>query len=182
MPNSDNIYNARPRVSGVFFTAPAGTALPNDATTALTTAFEELGYVSEDGITETYDKSSEVLRDMSGESILALNTASSVEYRLTVLEDNGAVESLVLGAGSVTTDTDGNITAAVINSGDLPLSVFAFDMVLRGGKLFRIVLPNAQVTAVGDMVYRAGQQMSREVTITCYPDASGNRVYKYFEA
>jgi hypothetical protein len=48
--------------------------------------------------------------------------------------------------------------------------------------MYRVVLPNAQVSGIGDLVYRAGQAMTREVTVTCYPDSAGNMVYKYFEA
>lgn len=181
MPNSDNIQTARPRVTGVFFTAPSGTALPADATTTLTAAFAELGYVSEDGITETYDKSTDILREMGGSPVAALNSANSVEYKLTALEDSASIEEMLLGSGQVTTDGSGNIQAAVINGADVPPAVFAFDMLLRSGKKYRLVLPNAQVTAIGDLVYKAGGAMSREVTITCFPDSAGNKVYKYWE-
>ena len=181
MPSSDNIQTARPRVTGVFFTAPAGTALPNDATTALSSAFVELGYVSEDGIAETYDKSSDILREMGGSPVAALNTANNVEYKLTMLEDSADVEELLLGSGNITTNLDGDLTAAVLNGADVPAAVFAFDMVLRSTKKFRVVLANAQVTAVGDLVYKAGGAMSREITITCFPDSAGNKVYKYWE-
>ena len=180
--NSDNIQVARPRATGVAFVADAGTSLPSDADTALGVAFTDLGYVSEDGITETYDKSSELLKEMGGAPVLVLNTAQNVEYKFTLLEQTADGESLVLGAANVTTDSDGNLASAVINGDEVAASVFVFDMRLRGGLLFRIVIPNGAVTSVGDVVYKAGSAASREYTISCMPDSSGNRVYKYWDA
>lgn len=51
--NSANVTAGTPKVGGAFFHAPLGTDLPTDANTALDTAFKNLGYISEDGLTES---------------------------------------------------------------------------------------------------------------------------------
>lgn len=53
--NKKNVSLGKPMVAGVAYRAPAGTALPADATTALATAYECVGFLGEDGITNATD-------------------------------------------------------------------------------------------------------------------------------
>lgn len=48
--DAKNVSTPKPKVGGAIFSAPLGTTLPTDATTALNVAFKGLGYVSEDDI------------------------------------------------------------------------------------------------------------------------------------
>lgn len=178
--NSDNIQVARPKASGVFRAAPMGTALPNDASTALSSAFLDLGFVSEDGIVETVDDTNEVLKEMGGAPVLDLKTATEVTYSITPLETNYDVMVAMVGTDNVTKDADDNLASVTLNGSEAPSQVYVFDMRLRLGKLLRIVIPNGHVSEVGEVVYKAGEAMTPELTISCYPDSSGNYVYKYF--
>ena len=51
--NVANVSSAKGVKGGYIFTAPVGTALPTDYTTALPEAWKCLGYISEDGYVET---------------------------------------------------------------------------------------------------------------------------------
>ena len=53
MPKINEVTAGKPNVVGAVFRAPLGTALPSDAKTALIEAYKDLGYVSEDGVTNT---------------------------------------------------------------------------------------------------------------------------------
>lgn len=65
-----NVTVGKGRVTGYLFVAPNGTALPTDATTDLPEAYKNLGYIDEDGVTETVDTSSEDIKDINGDILL----------------------------------------------------------------------------------------------------------------
>jgi len=48
-----------------------------------------------------------------------------------------------------------------------------------GTSIVRIVLPNAEVTEVGDRTYASGDATVYPVTVTAYPDSTGVKAYKY---
>lgn len=49
-------------VTGTVYMAPVGTALPTDVTTALNAAFQSVGFISEDALTENLSVTKELLR------------------------------------------------------------------------------------------------------------------------
>ena len=70
--------------------APLGTAMPEDATTALSAAFAKLGYVSEDGVTKSVDASDEKIKAWGGDVVRIVRQDHSVAYALTFLESANA--------------------------------------------------------------------------------------------
>lgn len=55
-------------------------------------------------------------------------------------------------------------------------------MVLRNGTLKRIVIPRAKITELGDITYTDDDATGYDVTITAYPDATGNTHYEYIKS
>lgn len=174
-----NIKAARPKVSGVFFAAPAGTTAPTDATTTLASAFKNGGYVSEDGIVQTIDRSTTKLRDMNGDDVFVVEDGHEVSYRLTPMEINPMTFGQIFGASNVT-DSSGEVTAVTINADPLTEQMYVFDMRLTGAEVLRVVIPRGIVTSTGDITFRKGEPIMAELTITAMPDASGNKAYYYF--
>ena len=57
--NAANVSVGKPMVIGGLYAAPTSTPTPSDATSALNEAFVNLGYLSDDGITNTVESDSE---------------------------------------------------------------------------------------------------------------------------
>ena len=62
MADSTLVVAGKPKVGGGIWTAPLGTTLPKDATTALDVAFKSLGYVSDDGLTNEITTDTEEIK------------------------------------------------------------------------------------------------------------------------
>lgn len=175
-----NVTVGKPKIGGAVFTAPAGTALPTDATTSLNAAFKSLGYISEDGVTNTISRDADEIKAWGGDTVLKPQTGFSDEFGMTFIESlNIDVLKAVFGDSAV---TGASLSAGVkvsVNSAELPPAEWVIETVLSGGNIRRLVIPNGQITEIGEITYTDGEAVGYEVTITAYPDASSNTHYEY---
>lgn len=180
-----NVAAASPLVSGGILAAPIATALPTDATTALNVAFKAFGYASEDGIAPSGEGASrEEIKAWGGDVVLSVLTAKSIrKFTFTLIEVfNEETAKAVFGAANVTATAAVSGTGsklAIQDKGDEPaLQRFVFDM-MYGAKRMRVVIPNGQLVITGEKPYVDGDAMGYECEVTCLPDSSGVRVYRY---
>ena len=52
-------------------------------------------------------------------------------------------------------------------------------MIMRDNAVKRIVIPNAKVTAVGEVSYKGEEVVGYETTLTAFADSLGNTHYEY---
>ncbi|WP_018024363.1 hypothetical protein [Corynebacterium ulceribovis] len=160
-----------------------GAQVPKDATTEVTDLNQAaVGYVSEDGITKTVDRSTEKIKDHNGDTIIVLTSDHSVMLKLTVMEAaNAALLKAIFGTDNVTIDADGKKIKVADNADDLPHYSWQFD--IKGGpkSKIRVFAPDGQVTNVGDVKYVRNDVIKYELEIECYTDDEGNKCYQYID-
>ena len=181
MPSSTNVSAGKPKVAGAIFMAPIGTTLPTDSTTSLNSAFVELGYASEDGVTNSESRESETIKAWGGDTVLKPFTGKEDTFSFTLIEAlNVNALKLVYGDSNVTGDLTNGITIKSASE-DLDYHSFVIEMVLNGA-VKRIVIPSAKVTEVGEITYADGEAIGYDTTLTAVPDASGATHYEYVKA
>ena len=180
MPSASNVSTGKPKVAGAVYRAPKGTTLPTDASTALANAFEDMGYISEDGITNSNSPDSEKIKDWGGQTVLVVVNEKPDTFKIKFLEAlNANVLETVYGATNVTVGT--NTIAVIANAKALGEYVYVIDMAMNGGAMKRIVIPCGSLSEIGDIVYKANEAIGYEVTLECLPDSSGNTHYEYIK-
>ena len=86
MQNVNNVTVAKPTVAGAIYRAPLGTTLPADAITDLDSAFASLGYVSEDGMTNSNSMSSENIKAWGGDIVYTSETEKTDTFSFKLIE------------------------------------------------------------------------------------------------
>ena len=176
-PNSANVSVGKPLAAGGIFAGPTTATIPTDATTTLT-GFTGLGYVSEDGLTNTVETDTESIQAWGGDTVLTVRTSRTETFAWTFIETNADVLAEVYGPDNVTGDLASGLTV-IHNSKELPRRAYVFEILMTGDRVKRIVVPNGQITEVGDVVYTDGEAIGYEVTLSTFPDENGNTVYEY---
>ena len=111
-----NVTAGKPRINGAVFAAPAGSAVPTDAVTALGTAFKDLGFLSEDGVTRSRSLSSSNIKEWGGKVVLITEEEDITTVKFKMIEYlNTEVQKVVNGDENVTGDLT---TGLAITPGD----------------------------------------------------------------
>lgn len=182
MADATKVTVGKPKVGGAVHWAPIGSTLPTSATASLDGAFVELGYISEDGLTNNNSPESDTVKAWGGDTVLTLQTDRPDTFAMTLLESmNADVLKTVYGSANVTTDGSGNLTVKA-TAQDMPSGAWVFDMILKGGRAKRIVVPNGTISELGEITYKDDEAVAYNITITDVPDTNGVYHYEYITA
>lgn len=176
---ANQVSVGKPKISGAIYSAPIGTTLPTDATTALAAAFKPLGYVGEDGLVHSNSMTRDNFRAWGGDIVYSALSQKTDSFRYTLIESlNADVLKFVHGDGNVT----GSLTTGIAVKGngiDPGEKSIVVEMILRGGGTKRIVIPRGILNELGDVTYRDNEVIGYACTMLGMADDDGNTYYEY---
>lgn len=184
--NSQNVSTTRGVRGGYFLSAPIGTT---DIPTALNyrtwtpgSAWENQGYVVEDGLTESVSSDSgDALRDINLDQVDAASGTYTETVAVGLMEQAFAPLATIYGHDNVT-DADGTISVDHNWSKADEQRMYVFLLLLKNGRKWVKFIPRGKVSTVDDLTLNATTVAQRGVTITYMTDENGSGCYDYIES
>lgn len=167
-----NVFAAMPDVAGALRYAPLGTAEPVSATDALDVSFVDLGYIGEEGFTESNTRDTTKKKAFGGATVKILQTDYASTITFTFLESlNADVLKAVFGPDNVTvtpaTTTAGTQVIVDKNKATLPHASWVIDTI-DGAARYRSYVPDGQITSIGDITVVHTDTIAYQVTIEAF--------------
>lgn len=160
--------------TGMFFHAPAGTALPEYPLAQLDAAWKEVGDISADGITLTFDKSTTNLRNWANALKRVLLTEHAETIAAPIMDTTQEVLETVLGAGSTTevaaTATHGKVVKASLTQGSLPPEEAYLFLMKDDDDVIGLGCTKGQITSMDAVTFAPGSTINWNPTITALDD------------
>lgn len=180
-----NATLARLGVTGMVMTSPLGTVTPTDLS-AWGTGWDDCGYISDDGLTESVNEDQEEFTPWQSASPIRIETTKATKtFAFTCWETNWTTVSLYyrVEADDVTVSGTAPNELVSFNEEGRPkrqLRQFGFD-VIDGNYHRRAICPLAEVTERGDVVYKSNELVGYELTVTAYPGSDGVSIARIFQ-
>lgn len=179
--DSNHVAVGKPdlEVSGGLLVAPIGTTRPASYDDTIDPAYVSVGYVGDDGATESTERDVEDIKAWGGIRVRTVQTDHSSEVSLTLIESTNA-ETLRLVYGDDNVTVDGDNISVRRNAKELPKRQFLIPM-LDGNNSRILDIGRGQVTETGDVTYVDGEAISYEITITCEPDENNDTIVEHIQ-
>jgi len=187
MPFTSDVCVGAPdqKTTGAIKHAPLGTTLPSlssitKASVTLNEAFVGDEYVSEDGLTLAPSMSTTEIKDWSGTTVRKVLESFDGTLSWTMISTNEGALGVAFGADHITTQdaTTAHGKQVMVELGAFLPKAQSWVFLMKDGNARIVVLvPNGQVTEVGEVTFAANAAVGWQVTLSTYPDDSGNCIY-----
>lgn len=167
--------------TGKVSVAPLGTTLPTDATTALDAAFNELGYIDENGVQFSPSLTvQDVPAWQSLSPVRTLLTQYDIEASFTAMEWIEDVLVLAFGGGVFTDNLDNTFDFQFPAPGERPQQIMVIDG-LDEAEEYRIVLEKTELINTGDIPFFRGGAAGFPITVKALAGAGGRAGSIYWD-
>ena len=187
MPKNTDVRVGAPdqKVTGAIKHAPLGTAIPTlaDITKAAVTlnqAFTGDEYVSQDGLTLAPSMSTTEIKDWGGSTVRKVLESFAGTLSWTMISTNEGALSIAFGTDHVTAVAASTAHGAQVQAAlgaYLPEEQTWVFLMKDGDARIVIAVPDGQITEVGEVTFASNAAVGWQVTLSCYPDSSGNSIY-----
>ena len=141
MQNATLVGVAKPAAGGAVYRAPLGTALPTSTDAELNEAFKSLGYISDDGLTNSNSPKTEQVKAWGGDTVKTIQKEKPDTFKFTLIE---ALNEEVLKSSYGSDNVSGTIAAGLTvkaSSREIPNSAWVVDTIVNNANK-RIVIPD----------------------------------------
>lgn len=156
--------------TGMFYHAPKGTALPDFPTTPASTAWVEVGYISEDGITWHHGRSAEPLKDWSNSIRRQIQSDATGTVAAPIISTTEEVLKTLFGENNVTTTTATTAHGATIGievkEGVMSDEEAFLFLMKDGDDSFMLGTTSGFVTTLDDIAFAPGSPITWNATIS----------------
>lgn len=185
--NAKKVYAPAPNQSsttGAVAVAPEGTTMPTSATAALASAWDDSGYVSEDGLAVMVTRTTTPIRDWSKAAVRNLLTEFGGAIAVSFLQIDQFAAERMFGEDNVTvtdaTSSAGEQIKISIGAELPPIEAWCFSM-KDGDARIRVLVPRGQMTEVNQIDFKPDAGNIIGGTLTCYDDGTGNSIYFIYD-
>lgn len=155
--------------TGMFYTAPAGTALPATPSTAPGSAWTNAGAITADGITWATGKDSEPLRNWAKETERLVSSEEGGTVTAPMMYTNETTLKTIFGEDNVevtpATSESGKVISVTVEPG-VSASPMAFLFIMKDGTdMIMLGTSKGIVREIGDITFVPSEGITWEATI-----------------
>ena len=150
--------------TGMFYHAPAGTALPTDLSATLPSAWVHVGDVTDAGITLALNKSVTNLKNWANVIKRVILTDHNETVQAPIMDTTAEALKTVVGSENVT--VSGTKTTVNLSAGSLPEEEAFLWLMKDGDDMIAIGCSYGQVSAVDNVSFAPGSGINWTPTIT----------------
>ena len=155
--------------TGHFFHAPEGTAFPAYPAASLPSAWKKVGDVTQDGITLTTDKSTELLKNWANVIKRVILSDHTETLQAPIMDTTEEVLKTVIGADNVTVvpanASHGELIKAELSSSELPPAECFLFLMKDGDKMISLAC-KGQIQSMESVSFAPGSSVNWTPTIT----------------
>lgn len=178
--------NVRVGYSGFAYYGAVGATAPTDPAAAWGATYTDLGLITEDGLTESFDEDRTSFKAWGVNAPVRTQTKNRTStFKLTFMETSADTLSLYYAVDLDNMTTSGTGSAQFLSFDDPqntePMYVALGLDIIDGDSHFRFIVPKAEITDRGDVVYKDDEVAGYEVTFTAMlPDDGGAAITRMY--